>query len=89
VLFMVIERFREGARPVYARFEAQGRLMPDDVTVIDSWADAALSRVFQLMESESVAPVQSWVANWQDLIDFEVVPVVPGREVAAAIRATR
>ena len=29
VQFMVIERFRSGARPVYERFASEGRLMPE------------------------------------------------------------
>ena len=84
---MVIEHLRRGARPVYARFEQEGRMMPAGLTYVDSWADASLSRVFQLMECDSVSLLHTWVANWEDLVDFEIVPVVPGREVADAIRA--
>jgi hypothetical protein len=29
--------------------------------------------------------VERWIAEWQDLASFEVVPVVPGSETAAAI----
>lgn len=84
--FMVIERFRAGARPVYARFGEQGRLMPDGLEFVASWVSADLGRVFQVMECDDVTLLQRWVANWEDLADFEIVPVVAGgRAVAEAV----
>jgi hypothetical protein len=37
------------------------------------------------MECSDVTLFQQWVAEWSDLIDFEIVPVVPGKETAAAL----
>jgi Protein of unknown function (DUF3303) len=37
------------------------------------------------MECSDIALLQQWVAEWSDLIDFEIVPVVPGKETAAAL----
>ena len=28
---------------------------------------------------------QQWVAQWSDLVAFEIVPVVPGKDTAAAL----
>ena len=85
--FMVIERSRAGARPVYERFGDRGRLMPDGLDFVASWVTADLARVFQVMECDDITLLQTWVANWEDLADFEIVPVVPGSRVGDAVRA--
>jgi hypothetical protein len=86
MLFMVVERFLNGeAKPVYRRFRDHGRLAPEGLTVVGSWVDAGLGRVFQLMECEDVRLIQQWTAAWEDLVEFEVIAVVPGEETAAAL----
>jgi hypothetical protein len=86
MLFMVIEEFRNhDAKSAYRRFHKEGRLMPDGVEFVNSWVTADLSRCFQLMECNDVARFQQWVAEWSDLIDFEIVPVISGKETAAAL----
>ena len=59
--------------------------MPIGVEFLNSWVAADLGRCFQLMECNDVALLQRWVAEWSDLIEFEIVPVVPGKETAAAL----
>jgi hypothetical protein len=82
--FMVIEKFRNhDAAAVYERFREKGRMMPDGVTFIDSWVTADLGRCFQLMEADDVAHLQEWVAQWSDLVEFEIVAVVSGAETAS------
>ncbi|PYO34430.1 MAG: hypothetical protein DMD86_08635 [Candidatus Rokuibacteriota bacterium] len=86
MLFMVIENFRnQDAKAVYRRFRDKGRLTPEGLTFVGSWVEADLRRCFQLMECGDVTLLQRWVAEWSDLIDFEIVPVVPGRDVADAL----
>ena len=86
MLFMVIETYRDhDARSVYRRFRDQGRMMPDGLTFVSSWVEASLGRCFQLMECDDVTLLQRWVTEWSDLIDFEIVPVVPGKAVAEAL----
>lgn len=86
MLFMVIERFRsQDAKSVYRRFREKGRMLPEGVTFVNSWVEADLSRCFQVMECGDVTLLQRWVAEWSDLIHFEIVPVVPGKETAAAL----
>jgi hypothetical protein len=85
-LFMVIQRFRnQDAKAVYRRFEQRGRLAPDGVTYVGSWVEASLDRCFQLMECDDVTLLQQWVAQWSDLVSFEIVPVVSGKDTAAAL----
>jgi hypothetical protein len=85
MLFMVIERFNErDAAPVYERFRKMGRMMPEGLKYVDSWVERNFDRCFQLMECESPELFKQWTAEWQDLMDFEIVPVVPSKEVAQA-----
>jgi hypothetical protein len=86
VQFMVIEQFRnQNAKAVYARFREKGRLMPDGLTFVASWVSADLKWCFQVMECEDVTLLQRWVAEWADLTAFEIIPVTPGKETAAAL----
>ena len=86
MLFMVIESFRnQDAKAVYRRFRDKGRLTPEGVKFVSSWVEADLSRCFQIMECDDVALLQSWVVEWSDLVEFEIVPVVPGKSTAKAL----
>jgi hypothetical protein len=86
MLFMVIESFRnQDAKAVYRRFRDKGRMMPEGLTFVGSWVSADLARCFQLMEADDVTLLQRWVAEWSDLAEFEIVPVVAGKETAAAL----
>lgn len=78
---MVIERFRNGdADPVYRRFREQGRLAPEGVTCVASWVDDSLRLCFQVMECDSRELLDAWMANWEDLVEFEVFSVITSAE---------
>jgi hypothetical protein len=86
MLFMVVERFRnQDARSIYRRLRDKGRMTPEGLAFVSSWVSADVGRCFQLMECNDVTLLQRWVAEWSDLIEFEIVPVVPGKETAAAL----
>ena len=86
MLFMVIERFKNrDAAPVYERYREKGRMMPDGLSYIDSWVEPDFARCFQLMECDDPQLLRQWTKNWQDLVDFEIVPVVTSKDAAAAI----
>ena len=86
MLFMVIERFKNrDAKAVYRRFRDQGRGMPEGLRYVSSWIEANFDRCFQLMECDDARLLQQWVAGWNDLIEFEIVPVVPSAETRQAI----
>lgn len=81
MLFMVIERFKNGdAAAVYRRFQEHGRMMPEGLNYIDSWTDENFKRCFQLMECDNKELFQEWIANWQDLVEFEIVSVLTSKE---------
>ncbi len=86
MLYMVVEHFREGRAPeIYRRFRDRGRLAPEGLVYVASWVDLGYRRCFQVMESPDEALLRAWIANWEDLVDFEVVPVRTSAEAAAAI----
>ena len=88
MLFMVIERFKNrNAAPVYERYRQKGRMMPDGLSYIDSWVEPDFARCFQLMECDDLQLLQEWTNHWQDLVDFEIVPVVTSKDAAEAITA--
>lgn len=81
MLFMIIERFHDGdPRPVYERFTAKGRMAPEAVSYINSWVTEDLSTCYQVMESPDRAQLDEWLANWRDIVDFEVIPVITSPE---------
>jgi hypothetical protein len=84
--FMVIETFRnQDGKSVYRKFKNKGRMMPDGLSFVHSFVTADLGRCFQVMECDDVTLLQRWVAEWSDLIAFEIVPVVPGKDTGAAL----
>ena len=89
MLYMVIEHFRPGQAPeVYRRFRERGRMMPEGVRYVSSWIDLHFQRCFQVMEADDEALLREWMAHWEDLMDFELVPVQTSAE-AVAIMASR
>jgi Protein of unknown function (DUF3303) len=82
-MYRVIENFRNGdARPVYRRFRDRGRLAPPGLTYVSSWVADKLDRCYQLMETEDRQLLDQWIANWSDMVDFEVHPVMSSKEAA-------
>lgn len=86
MLFMIIEHFRHpDATPVYARFRTRGRLAPDGLAYLSSWVTDDLTRCYQVMECDDRALLDEWIGAWQDIVDFEVHPVITSAEAAARV----
>jgi uncharacterized protein DUF3303 len=86
VHFLVIEHFRDrDPVPVYRRFRAQGRLMPDGLEYISSWITEDLSRCYQTMQAPDRELLEQWMAKWSDVMDFEVIPVLSSAAVQARL----
>lgn len=77
--YMVIERFKDVAA-VYHRFAEKGRQMPDGLRYIDSGITADLRTCYQLMETDDPALFPLWTRNWDDLMDFEIIPLLTSAE---------
>jgi len=84
MLYMVIERFKNGdAQAVYRRFRERGRMMPDGLIYRESWVETSFDRCFQVMECQDAQLLDQWAAHWQDLVEFEFIPVRLSQEAAA------
>jgi hypothetical protein len=80
-LYMLVEHFKnKDAVSVYRRFRDRGRMVPEGVVYVSSWVDQNFERCYQLMEAGDRGLLDQWIANWSDLIDFEVYPVVTSKE---------
>ncbi len=74
---MVIEHFKQGnPRPISERFKGKGRMSPEGVGYHASWVDSTGARCFQIMEAGHPQLLDAWIACWDDLVDFEIIPVM-------------
>ena len=86
MLYMVLEKFNEGAAPeIYRRARLQGRLLPEGLKYVSSWVDLESRRCFQLMETDDASLFELWIRQWNDLAQFEVIPVRTSAEAALLI----
>jgi hypothetical protein len=85
-LYMVVEHFKnKDAAAVYRRFRDKGRMAPEGLVYISSWVDESLERCYQVMETTRRDLLEQWMANWNDLVDFEVYPVITSQEAAERV----
>lgn len=84
--YVIIEHFRsETIKALYQRFEEKGRMLPAGVHYLHSWINEDVSICYQVMESESLELLKSWIVKWEDLADFEIVPVISSAEAKAKV----
>lgn len=79
MLYMVIETFKD-APEVYRRFAEKGRMMPEGLKYVSSWIDTDFEKCFQVMETNDIRLFDEWIANWNDLMDFEIIPIMTSIE---------
>lgn len=88
MFYMIIEHFRNGDPvPVYRRFRERGRLAPEGLRYVDSWVTDDLAHCYQVMECEDRALLDQWMAQWVDLTEFEVLPVITSAQAASRVNA--
>ena len=87
MLFMVIETFKgRNSKAVGERFATNGRMLPDGVAYHASWVDPTGNRCFQIMEASNRESLDAWITRWNDLVDFEVIPVLTSADFWASKR---
>lgn len=87
MLFMIIEQFRNGDPvPIYRRFRERGRLAPEGLSYVNSWVTPDLKTCYQVMECDDRALLDQWIANWADLVRFEVHPVITSQEATSRVK---
>ena len=62
-------------------------MLPPGLNYVSSWVDLQFTRCFQLMETDDVSLFSKWTDQWQDLVEFEIIPVRTSAE-AMAINAS-
>jgi Protein of unknown function (DUF3303) len=88
MVYMVVEHFKPGrAVEVYRRYRERGRMAPADVKYVASWVDFDFKRCFQVMEADDEDRLREWTKHWDDLTDFEIIPVRTSTEAAAIMSA--
>jgi hypothetical protein len=86
MLFLVIEHVKDqDVKAAYRRFKERGRMIPEGLTYINSWVEVSFDRIFQLMECDDLRLLQAWALEWNDLVEFEIVPVVGSKDVVEMI----
>ena len=86
MLYMIVETFRDGdAVPVYRRFREKGRMAPDGLKYVASWVTEDLRRCFQIMECDDASLLEQWMARWEDVTEFDVIPVITSEQAAASV----
>jgi hypothetical protein len=59
--------------------------MPEGLEYIDSWIEPNFDRCFQLMKTDNLCLLQRWILAWNDLVEFEIVPVVPSKDTRMVV----
>jgi hypothetical protein len=78
---MVIERFKTpGALEIYRRVRDKGRLLPEGLDYVSSWVDLDFTICYQLMKTDDARHFDDWLSHWNDLADFEIIPVQTSAE---------
>lgn len=80
--YMVIERYKD-KEAVYKRFHEKGRMMPEGVSYVNSWVTEDGNICYQINEAENLELLYEWASNWNDVTDFEFIPVISSREMSA------
>ena len=79
--YMVIEYFHPGqVKELYRRYDEKGRMLPEGVKYINSWIHEDMTICYQVMESDSLDKLHEWFKNWNDIVDFKVIPVISSAE---------
>jgi uncharacterized protein DUF3303 len=86
MLYMVVEKLKD-APAIYERLREKGRMMPDGLKYVSSWIDRDFKICWQLMETDDEKLFRPWTEAWNDLMDFEIIPVRTSAEVVELMHA--
>ena len=88
MLYMVIEKYKD-KEAVYKRFREKGRMMPEGVSYVNSQVSEDGNTCYQINEAESEELLHKWASNWNDVTNFEFIPVISSKEMSAKMAATQ
>jgi hypothetical protein len=88
-LYMVVEHYKD-AEAAYRRLWERGRMGPKGLVFVSACFDENVEYGYRLMQTHDRGLLDEWMANWNDLVDFEVSAVITpeeaGEKVAARIK---
>ena len=88
MLYMIIEKFRRGkVKAMYQRFDEKGRMMPEGLNYVNSWINESITTCYQVMEADSIERLKEWISHWNDLADFEIIPVLTSAQAKEKVLA--
>lgn len=70
-----------------ARFLETGAPPPEGATLLGRWITLGHNRGYMLAESDTPKTIFRWVCEWNDLINFEVHPVIDSNEAGEVLGA--
>lgn len=85
MLYMVIEKYKD-KEAVYKRFHEKGRMMSEGVSYVNSWVAEDGNTCYQVNEAESMELLREWASNWNDVTDFEFIPVISSHEMSEKMK---
>lgn len=80
-LYMVIEKYKN-KEAVYKRFREKGRMIPEGVSYVNSWVSEDGNTCYQINEAQNEELLYEWSSNWNDVTDFEFIPVISSQEMS-------
>jgi hypothetical protein len=87
MLYMIVEHYRNrDPLPVYRRFREHGRLTPEGLHHVSSWVDDKMECCFQLMRTANRGLLEQWIESWEDIVEFQVYPVISSEEAVQRLR---
>jgi hypothetical protein len=87
MIYIVIEHFKNrNVKEIYKRLEEKGRMMPEGLVYISSWIETNYDRCFQVMKCDDEKLLHEWASNWNDLMEFEFIPVIESREMVERMK---
>ena len=74
-------------KPLIEQFLSGGGQVPAGATTVGRWHTPGSTRGWHLIEADDLTRVAQHVAEWADLLEVDVYPVIGDAEVGAASRA--
>ena len=86
MIFLTIYRWSpENRKAVVARVLENGGVPPPGVKLLSRWTDVAGGRGFTLTESDDPVAASKFAYGWNDLISFEMIPVINDEQLAKVL----
>ena len=82
--YMVLGRIKDAAE-AYQRFWDRGRILPNGLVIESAWFDENVEHSYHLMQTHDRRLLDKWIANWNDVIEFDVYPVITPEEAGERV----